>query len=142
MIQQTVKPKTQQDLQAIVKPDTRRIDGAKEFDNRFKILDDKAYDEEIGYDILSIEKPKQIFQKLLRLECENIEYLLKLKRYILDYYVDDYRIRMNKKGNPEYEKPYTSLDGTQVRSKSERYIADWMYIHNIGLLHNEVSKLL
>lgn len=109
--------------------------GAKEFDNRFKILDDKAYDEEIGSDILSIEKPKQVFQKLLRLECENIEYLLKLKRYILDYYVDDYRIRMNKKDYPEYEKPYTSLDGVQVRSKSERYIADWLYIHNIKYIY-------
>ncbi len=109
--------------------------GAKEFDNRFKILDDKAYDEEVGYDVLSIEKPKQVFQKLLRLKCDNIEYLLKLKRYILDYYVDDYRVRMNKKGNPEYEKPYTSLDGTQVRSKSERYIADWLYIHDIKYIY-------
>jgi DNA helicase-4 len=60
---------------------------------------------------------------------------LKFKRYILDYYVDDYRLKMNKRGNPDYEKPYTALDGTQVRSKSERYIADWLYIHNIKYLY-------
>ena len=109
--------------------------GAKEFDNRFKILDDRAYDEEIESNFMSIETPKQIFQKLLRLECANIEYLLKFKRYILDYYVDDYRIKMNKRGYPDYEKPYTSLNGTLVRSKSERYIADWLYIHNIKYIY-------
>ncbi len=109
--------------------------GAKEFDNKFKILNDKAYDEEIESAFMSVETPKQIFQKLLRAECDSTEYLLKFKRYILDYYVDDYRIKMNKKGKPDYEKPYTSLDGTNVRSKSERYIADWLYIHNIKYLY-------
>ncbi len=109
--------------------------GAKEFDNRFKILDDRAYDEEIDYNFMSIETPRQIFQKLLRSECCSIEYLLRFKRYILDYYVDDFRLNMNKKGNPDYEKPYTALDGTNVRSKSERYIADWLYIHNIKYIY-------
>jgi DNA helicase-4 len=109
--------------------------GAKEFDNKFKILNDHAYDEEIESSCMSIEMPKQIFQKLLKTGCENIEYLLKLKRYILDYYVDDYRIKMNNRGYSDYEKPYTTLDGTNVRSKSERYIADWLYIHNIKYVY-------
>lgn len=31
----------------------------------------------------------------------------------------------------ENQKSYVSLNGTKVRSKSERYIADWLYRHNI-----------
>jgi len=109
--------------------------GAKEFDNRFKILNDRAYDEDINQINLSVETPKQILQKILKSKCCDIEYLLKFKRYILDYYVDDFRVRMNEKGNINYEKPYTSLDGTLVRSKSERYIADWLHIHNIKYIY-------
>ncbi len=105
--------------------------GSKEFDNRFKIVDDKVYDEEIDIRHKAPESPKQILHKAIKEVCEDIEYLLNLKRYILDFYIDEHRKRMHARGYKEFEKPYTALDGRQVRSKSERYIADWLYIHNI-----------
>ena len=60
-------------------------------------------------------------------------YLLDLKRYILDYFVDKNYRQVGKEESPFYEKQkdYTCLNGIRVRSKSERYIADWLYRHNI-----------
>src|SRR3989338_5371128 len=106
-----------------------------QFDNRFKIIDDRTYDEDIDFRHKAPETPKQIFQKMIKQVCENAEYLLKLKRYILDYYIDEHRNRMHKLGYYDYEKPYTTLNGEQVASKSERYIADWLYIHNIDYMY-------
>jgi len=103
---------------------------SSQFDNKFKLIDDRSYDEEdLGYK--TSETPKQIFQQIIKQHCEDSEYLLKLKRYILDYFIDEYREKMFKRGYKEYEKPYTTLNGDHVRSKSERCIADWLYVHNI-----------
>ncbi|MEK6893039.1 MAG: UvrD-helicase domain-containing protein [Nanoarchaeota archaeon] len=108
--------------------------GSKEFDNRFRILDNLTYDD-IEPKLKAPETQKEIFQKIIKQLSENAEYLLKLKRYILDYYIDEYRRKIQKGKYTEYEKPYTTLGGEQVRSKSERYIADWLYIHNIKYLY-------
>ncbi len=107
--------------------------GAREFDNRFRIIGDEnpKEDDEFSKYIAS-ETVIQVFQKLLINECENPEFLLRLKRYILDYMVD--RIHQKKNGNTYTTKDgklYTSLNGTKVRSKSEQAIADWLYRHNI-----------
>ena len=105
--------------------------GSPEFDNRFKLLPDSSPDEATDTALRAPETQKEIFQKLIKQQCENVEYLLKLKRYILDYYVDEMRKKSTRIGQATYEKPYTTLRGEQVRSKSERYIADWLYLHRI-----------
>lgn len=110
-----------------------RNDGVNEFDNKFRIIGDEKKDEE---DELSKhvapETVFEIFHKILIENCENTEYLLKLKRYILDYIVD--KIHLKKDDNNFFSKDgkhFTTLDGTKVRSKSEQFIADWFYRHSI-----------
>jgi DNA helicase IV len=111
-----------------------RQDGVHEFDNKFKLIIDQQFgsDKEETGDRLAPEKSDDILHKVLIELCGNREYLLNLKRYILDHYVD----RMPIQGAPIHhmdrsKKPYTSLNGTKVRSKSEQYIADWLYRHSI-----------
>jgi superfamily I DNA/RNA helicase len=106
--------------------------GVNEFDNKFRIISDEKRDDD---DIPNNPAPETIFEvihKLLIEQCENTEYLLKLKRYVLDYIVDKIHI---KKAEPKYlpkdGKFFTTLDGTKVRSKSEQFIADWFYRHSI-----------
>ncbi len=109
--------------------------GSQTFDNRFRILADSVHEDEFGQGLQAPESPKEIIQKLIKHRGESAEYLLKLKRYILDYYVDVRRRKAQKEEYAEYSKPYTTLGGEQVRSKSERYIADWLYIHNVKYLY-------
>ncbi|HEY9001255.1 MAG TPA: ATP-dependent helicase, partial [Mucilaginibacter sp.] len=107
--------------------------GVNEFDNKFKIIGDEKRDEE---DELSKhvapERAFDVMHKLLIEECENTEYLLKLKRYILDYIIDKIHL---KQADPKYlprdGKYFTTLNGIKVRSKSEQFIADWFYRHSI-----------
>lgn len=110
-----------------------RTDGVNEFDNKFRVITDKkGVDEEEWTKYMAPETAFEIFHKIVIELCENSEYLLKLKRYILDYIVD--KIQFEKKDqNNEYRngKYFTTLDGTQVRSKSEQFIADWFYRHSI-----------
>lgn len=107
--------------------------GVNEFDNKFRIIGDEKRDEE---DELSKHvAPETIFEvmhKLLIQQCEDTEYLLKLKRYVLDYIIEKIHLK-NRDGNslPKDGKYFTSLDGTKVRSKSEQSIADWLYRHSI-----------
>lgn len=100
--------------------------GVQEFDNRFKIIvDEKKNDEEEYLANMATERIFEVFQKLLILQCESSEYLLVLKRYVLDYLVDKIHIKQGEEGAfPKDGKFYTALDGTKVRSKSEQYIAD------------------
>nr|MDQ6890035.1 ATP-dependent helicase [Bacteroidota bacterium] len=107
--------------------------GVNEFDNKFRIIGDEKRDEE---DELSRHvAPETVFEvvhKLLIEQCSDTEFLLQLKRYILDYIID--KIHLNKNGNTFLYKDgkyFTSLDGTRVRSKSEQFIADWLYRHSI-----------
>ncbi len=116
--------------------------GVKEFDNKFKIIGDEKRDDE---ELLKHVAPETVFEvmhKLLIEECESTEYLLKLKRHILDYFVDKID---TKKENPKYvtkfEKNYTTLNGTKVRSKSEQFIADWFYRHSIKFEYEPTLKI-
>lgn len=107
--------------------------GVNEFDNKFRIIGDEKRDEE---DELSKHvAPETIFEvvhKLLIEQCESTDYLLQLKRYILDYVIDKIHLENNqKKYLPKDGKYFTTLDGTKVRSKSEQFIADWFYRHSI-----------
>jgi DNA helicase IV len=104
--------------------------GAKEFDNKFKILMDNSYDLEVNLKAIAPETPNQILYKIILKKCEDVNFLLKLKRYILDHYVDSHS-KMHELGKINYKAPYTTLNRDKVRSKSERDIADWLYRHRI-----------
>ena len=112
--------------------------GAKEFDNKFRILMDKNFDAEADTRQQIHETPEEIINKIIVELCEDPEYLLDLKRYILDYYVDEYKIKMHKKGMTFYKKPYTTLNRDQVASKSERDIADWLYRHHVTYVYEPI----
>jgi superfamily I DNA/RNA helicase len=105
--------------------------GVNEFDNKFRIIGDEKRDEE---DELSKHvAPETVFEvvhKLMIEQCEDRDFLLRLKRYILDYIIDKIH-KHEGKYLPKDGKYFTSLDGTKVRSKSEQFIADWFYRHSI-----------
>ncbi len=106
--------------------------GVNEFDNKFKIIGESANKNEDFAKFSATETSFEIIHKILIKNCESNDYLLNLKRYILDYMVDKIHIKLKKKSySPNYEKPYTSLNGTKVRSKSEQYISNWLYRHSI-----------
>jgi len=117
--------------------------GVNEFDNKFKIIGDEKRDEED--DLSKNVAPETVFEvvhKLLIEQCEDISYLLQLKRYILDYIID--KVHLNKTDNkfiPRDGKYYTSLDGTKVRSKSEQFIADWLYRHSIKFVYEPLLNV-
>jgi len=114
--------------------------GAKEFDNKFKMLREPSYDDYYGRG--AKETPEQIIHKLILNKCEDPEYLMSLKRYILDFYVDEFRVKMHKLGHADYKNPYTTLKGDHVKSKSERDIADWLYRHRIEYFYEPETALV
>lgn len=110
-----------------------RNHGANEFDNKFRIIGDEKRNEED--ELSNLVAPETIFEvvhKLLIRECENTDYLLRLKRYVLDYIVDRIHIdKLQSRYLPKDGKIFTTLNGIKVRSKSEQFIADWLYRHSI-----------
>jgi len=106
--------------------------GVNEFDNKFKILtDQKASGEDFSKNSAT-ETPFEIIHKILIEKCESNNYLLDFKKYVLDYLIDKIHLKKNKRFfSPQDGKYYTTLNGTKVRSKSEQYIADWLYRHSI-----------
>jgi len=110
-----------------------RTDGVNEFDNKFRIISDQKRDEEDELNrYVAPETVFEVVHKLLITHCSDTEYLLNLKRYILDYLID--KIHIERKFDPSLVRDgryFTTLDGTKVRSKSEQYIADWLYRHSI-----------
>jgi len=110
-----------------------RTHGVNEFDNKFRIIgDEKKVEEDELSKHVAPETVFDVMHKLLIEQCEDTEYLLQLKRYILDYVIDKIHL---KKDDPNFlpkdGKYFTTLDGTKVRSKSEQFIADWFYRHSI-----------
>lgn len=107
--------------------------GANEFDNKFKIIsDEKQTDDDELSIYLAPESNAEVFQRMVIDLCEDKQYLLDLKRYILDYVIDKIHIeKKQKQVLPKDGKYYTTLNGEKVRSKSEQYIADWLYRHSI-----------
>lgn len=120
-----------------------RNHGANEFDNRFRIIgDEKRNADEDLPNIVAPETAFEVFHKLLIRECENRDYLLKLKRYVLDYIVDRIHVeKFQSKYLPKDGKIYTTLNGIKVRSKSEQYIADWLYRHSIRFEYEPVLNV-
>jgi len=108
--------------------------GVNEFDNKFKILGDEKWNENDEFaEFKAKETVFEVFHKILIQQCDDEDYLFKLKRYILDYFVDKIHIDTDK--YRFYDKLYTTLDGTKVRSKSEQFIADWFFRNNIRYIY-------
>jgi DNA helicase-4 len=106
--------------------------GVNEFDNKFRIIGDEKRDEDDDVSkYVASETAFEAYHKLLIELCEDSNYLLDLKRYILDYVIDKIHIEKYRKKLPKDGKYFTALSGIKVRSKSEQYIADWLYRHNL-----------
>lgn len=110
-----------------------RNHGVNEFDNKFRIIgDEKKADEDGLSKHVAPETVFEVVHKLLIEQCDNTEFLLQLKRYILDYLIDKIHLKQSdQKSTPKDGKFFTTLNGTKVRSKSEQSIADWLYRHSI-----------
>lgn len=106
--------------------------GVNEFDNKFKIIGDTKQDSEELSKYQAPETVFEVFHKLVIDACADVTYLLGLKKYILDYFVDKIHLGQGDKAQlPREGKYFTTLNGTKVRSKSEQFIADWLYRHSI-----------
>ncbi len=117
--------------------------GGAQFDNKFRLLIDEQADElrEDSHQVLAPEKAADILEKVLLLACKDDGYLLKLKRYILDFYVDRAHIEKEMQGRSyPHTILYTTLRGEKVKSKSERDIADWLYRHNLNYQYEPVVQ--
>lgn len=117
--------------------------GVNEFDNKFRVIGDEKRDEEDEMaKFVAPETAFEVFHKLLIDQCEDHEYLLGLKRYILDYVIDKIHLaKPDPRFLPKDGKFFTTLDGTKVRSKSEQYIADWLYRHSIKYQYEPVLNV-
>lgn len=106
--------------------------GVNEFDNKFKIIgDEKRNEDDELAKYIAPETAFEVFHKQLIELCEDSNYLLSLKRYVLDYIVDKIHIEKFRRNLAKDGKYFTTLNGIRVRSKSEQYIADWLYRHNL-----------
>jgi DNA helicase-4 len=108
--------------------------GGVSFDNQFRLLIDDQTDElkEDDHKTIAPEKSGDIQHKILVQLCQDTTYLLRLKRYILDFYVDKSHIDKNIQARTYPNQiSYTTLKGEKVKSKSERDIADWLFRHNL-----------
>lgn len=107
--------------------------GANEFDNKFRIIsDEKKLEDDDFSKHTAPETIFEVFHKTLIELCADNQYLLDLKRYILDYVID--KIHLDNQYStytPKEGRFFTTLKGEKVRSKSEQYIADWLYRHSI-----------
>jgi DNA helicase IV len=110
--------------------------GVSEFDNKFKIITDTGFVDEEMVTITASETTYTALHKVLIDCCSNKEYLIQFKRYVLDYLVDKLHLpQRSALALSGDNKIYTTLNGTKVRSKSEQYIADWLYRHNIKFVY-------
>lgn len=116
--------------------------GVNEFDNRFRIIGDQKREEDDELSkYLAPETAFEAFHKLLIGLCEDNAYLLDLKRYILDYIVDKIHVEKYRKAFAKDGKYFTTLSGIRVRSKSEQYIADWLYRHNLDFEYEPLLNI-
>ena len=109
-----------------------RNHGVQEFDNQFRLISDTKTDVEDPDSRAATETNFEVMHRMLINACEERAYMLRLKRYIIDYFVD----RIVQQKEPVVaafadNRWYTTLRGDKVRSKSEQYIADWLYRHSI-----------
>lgn len=117
-----------------------KTDGVHVFDNKFKILaDQKGNNEFIGN--TAEETVSEIIEKVTINLSKNKDFILKLKRYILDYFVDFIHHHKEQEEFRPEGKFFTSLRGDKVRSKSEQYISDWLYRNSIDYVYEPEVKV-
>lgn len=112
--------------------------GVTEFDNQFRLIADNKQDSDQSSNSAD-ETTFEALNKCLIERCkQDREYLLDLKKYVLDYLVD--KIHQKEDNLKLYPKGkfYTTLNGTKVRSKSEQFISDWLYRHSIPFEYEPV----
>ncbi len=105
--------------------------GVHVFDNKFRILSDLKVADEAFVHLRAPESEREIMKKVLIELCTDKQFLLNLKRYILDYVVDKIHLKSYNYKAYNDGRFYTTLKGDRVRSKSERDVADWLYRHSI-----------
>lgn len=118
-----------------------REDGVEVFDNQFKLVPKYIDNSSEFRGLGATETEQEITQKVAIKLSENKNYLISLKRYIIDYYVD--YIRENE-GESEFRsegKLFTTLKGEKVRSKSEQFIADWLFRNNIDYKYERKERV-
>jgi len=118
-----------------------RNEGVNVFDNQFKLVP-KVKDDSLGFTKnTAAETESEITQKVTIKLSENTNYLIALKRYILDYFVDKIReAESSSEFRPE-GKYFTTLKGEKVRSKSEQYIADWLFRNSIDYEYERKERV-
>lgn len=114
--------------------------GAAVFDNKFKLLLGKNKYSSTSDISENPDMPKQIIYRVLREISSDADILLKIKQYVLDYYVNN-ETNIKKRNNYQDDLKYITLNGTKVRSKSERLIADWLYRHGIEFEYEKTINL-
>ena len=117
-----------------------KTDGVHVFDNKFKIVADKKSSNEFLGNAAE-ETVSEIIEKVTINLSSNKPFLLKLKRYILDYFVDfihHYKEQEEFRPNGKF---FTSLREDKVRSKSEQFIADWLYRNSIDYVYEPEVKV-
>jgi DNA helicase-4 len=118
-----------------------RDEGVNVFDNKFKIVPKTTNNSSDFTGNTASETESEIAQKVAIKLSENSEYLIALKRYVLDYLVDYIREdEENSEFRPE-GKFFTTLKGEAVRSKSEQYISDWLFRNNIDYEYERKERV-
>ena len=120
-----------------------RNHGVNEFDNKFKIIgNEKKAEEDDLSKYIAPENAFEVLHKLIISSCEDTNFLLQLKRYILDFLVDKIHFNNFRATSSNADgKFFTTLDGKRVRSKSEQYIADWLYRHSIRYVYEPLLNV-
>ena len=118
-----------------------RDEGVHVFDNQFKIVPKSKDLNAVFTGNTASETEGEIVKKVAIKLSENRNFLIAFKRYILDYFVDKLK---EKDKNTEFRpegKLFTALSGDKVRSKSEQYIADWLFRRNIDFEYEHKERI-
>lgn len=118
-----------------------RDEGVNVFDNQFKIIPTSIEESSDYSKNTAPETEFDIAQKVAIKLSENKEFLIDLKRYVIDYFVDNIR---DDEGSLEFRpegKLFTTLKNDKVRSKSEQYIANWLFRNNIDYEYERKERV-
>ena len=111
-----------------------RNEGVKGYDNQFTLLlNEFDIKDQMDEEQITPENPIGVLRRaLINVAGSDQETLLKIKWYLVSYFAKREKRHTLQKPTYQDEYFYTSLNGTNVRSKSEIFIADWLYRHDIA----------
>ncbi|MFN8154969.1 MAG: UvrD-helicase domain-containing protein [Bacteroidia bacterium] len=117
-----------------------RAMGSKVYDNRFHLIIDTKEEKPEDADTAK-ETTLEVVRRAAE-ECAAADYdwLLLLRQYLVDYYHKPEKKPVPTNPPTPAEYYYTTLKGDRVRSKSEVYIADWLYRHKIDYVYERPVK--